>query len=132
MIDAAIMTPYVLMSYKIKLQELMISSTVNPCDLGFDCEKFDEMFSEFYTENLLPTKAGRRPALCEFLESCEEGIEFLGMFPRFANAEMLFLYECSECGTTSREFIKDEECELCKEIAHENEELKKDIMYHKL
>lgn len=120
------------MSYNIKLQELIISSTVEPYNLGFDCEKFDAMFSEFYTENLLPSKAGSKHTLREFLENCEEEIELLGLFPKLACAELLFLYECSECGTTSHEFVKDEDCELCKEIARENEELKKDIMYHKL
>ena len=120
------------MSYKIKLQELIISSAVEPHDLGFDCEKFDKMFSEFYSENLLPTKAGRKPTLREFLENCEEGAEILFLFPKLASAEMLFLYQCSECGTTSLQFAKDEDCELCKEIAIENEELKKDMMYHKL
>ena len=120
------------MSYNIKLQELIISSTVEPSNLGFDCEKFDKMFSEFYSENLLPTKAGRKPTLREFLENCEEGAEILFLFPKLASAEMLFLYECSECGTTSREFVKEDDCELCKEIARENIELRNDIMYHKL
>ena len=120
------------MNYKIRLQELIISSAVEPHDLGFDCEKFDEMFSEFYTEDLLPNKAGRRPTLRGFLTNCEDEIELFVLFPKLACAELLFLYECSECGTTSREFVKEDDCELCKEIAIENEELKKDIMYHKL
>lgn len=120
------------MSYNIKLQELIISSTVEPYNLGFDCEKFNEMFSEVYSEDLLPTKAGRRPTLRGFLTNCEDEIELLGLFPKLAGAEMLFLYECSECGTTSREFVKEDDCELCKEIARENIELRNDIMYHKL
>lgn len=120
------------MSYKIKLQELIISSAVEPKDLGFDCEKFDEMFLEYYNDSILPNKAGRRPTLLGFVESCGESLDFLNLFPKLCSAEMLFLYECSECGTTSREFVKEDDCELCKEIARENEELKKDIMYHKL
>lgn len=102
------------MSYNIKLQEITISSAVEPHDLGFDCEKFDEMFSEYYNDSILPNKAGRRPTLSEFLESCEEGIKLLGLFPKLASSEMFFLYECSECGHTSREFVKDEDCVLCK------------------
>ena len=115
----------------IKLIELIISSPVEPYDLGFDCEKFDGMFSEYYTEKLLPSKANKTPSFSEFLEICDlnEAKEVFSLFPRLSGADLLFLYQCSECGTVSREFIKDEDCKLCQEIAKENIDLKNDIMY---
>lgn len=119
------------MAYKIRLQDIIISSVVEPYSLGFDCEKFDALYSEYYKDSLLPNKIGRKPTIREFLESCDlpEAQEFIELFSKLAGAEMLFLYQCSECGTTSREFKKDEDCKLCQEIAKENIDLRNDIMY---
>ena len=120
------------MSYNIKLQEISINSSVEPYNLGFDCEDFDKMFSEYYNKNILPNKIGTKPTFSEFLDMCwySEAKEiFCSLFHHLAGARLLFLYQCSECGTTSREFIKDEDCKLCQEIAKENIDLKNDIMY---